>query len=144
MCSLYYTADFTVAVTQNFCSPTNLESVFLRTRDSRPGLAGKLAREISLLALTEPRFARLHEQINALRYVPAIEPSSGSSSESTSSSESGKDGVSSTESESDKSDGTCMCRKCKMGRKRSVRLNRNGIGKGEREERSDARVRRKD
>ncbi|KAI9327183.1 hypothetical protein DFJ73DRAFT_601050, partial [Zopfochytrium polystomum] len=34
--------DFTVAVTQNFCSTTNFESVFLRTRSSRPRLAQKL------------------------------------------------------------------------------------------------------
>ncbi|RIA85392.1 hypothetical protein C1645_715071, partial [Glomus cerebriforme] len=34
--------DFTIAVTQNFCSPTSIEHVWLRTRNARPKLAQKL------------------------------------------------------------------------------------------------------
>ncbi|CAG8680496.1 23031_t:CDS:10 [Gigaspora margarita] len=38
--------DFTIAVTQNFCSPTSIEQVWLRTRNARPKLAQKLLSKI--------------------------------------------------------------------------------------------------
>ncbi|RUS24789.1 hypothetical protein BC938DRAFT_473068 [Jimgerdemannia flammicorona] len=125
--------DFTIAVTQNFCSPTNLESVFLRTRDSRPKLALKLSQQIELLSQrpdTARAFAPLRDRLALLRYVPSVEPSSGSSSSSSTSSSSDvvdEDGVSATESESDTSDGTCMCKKCKMTRKRKMKGHGNAV-----------------
>ncbi|KAJ8323010.1 hypothetical protein QVD99_007321 [Batrachochytrium dendrobatidis] len=39
--------DFTVAITQNFCSRTNIEYVWLHTRYSRPKMAEKLLRVLS-------------------------------------------------------------------------------------------------
>ncbi|CAI2169642.1 20452_t:CDS:2 [Funneliformis geosporum] len=41
--------DFTIAVTQNFCSPTSIEHVWLRTRNSRPKLAQKLLNSSSFV-----------------------------------------------------------------------------------------------
>lgn len=129
--------DMTYAVTQNFCSPTNAEYVYLNTRHSRPKLGAKLYREIKKLAEKQPeQYAEVAAKLDSLQYVPRIPPSSSdsSSSSSTSSSSSSSSGsedgagqrgtkvvVSSTESESDLSDGTCMCHKCKRSRKRKLR-----------------------
>ncbi|CAG8606402.1 2098_t:CDS:2, partial [Scutellospora calospora] len=41
---------FTIAVTQNFCSPTSIEQVWLRTRNARPKLAQKLLSKIIRLS----------------------------------------------------------------------------------------------
>ncbi|KAJ3061917.1 jumonji domain-containing protein 6, partial [Quaeritorhiza haematococci] len=46
--------DMTIAVTQNFCSRTNLEYVWLKTRYSRPKLADKLLRELQRLGNSQP------------------------------------------------------------------------------------------
>ncbi|CAG8540936.1 8413_t:CDS:2 [Rhizophagus irregularis] len=42
--------DFTIAVTQNFCSPTSIEHVWLRTRNARPKLAQKLLTKLTKLS----------------------------------------------------------------------------------------------
>ncbi|KAJ3279775.1 hypothetical protein HK104_001169 [Borealophlyctis nickersoniae] len=75
--------DFTVAITQNFCSQTNLEYVWLRTRDSRPRMAKKLLTQLERLGArqgssTTP-YAELAERIHALAMVPSIPPGSSSS-----------------------------------------------------------------
>lgn len=131
----------TFAVTQNFCSPTNAEYVYLCTRHSRPKLGAKLFNEIQKLGAKNPaEYGELAARLETLRYVPRLPPSSSesssnsstsSSSSSSSSSESDDQGpgkskkrklsVSSTESESDLSDGTCMCHKCKRQRKQQER-----------------------
>ncbi|KAI8141728.1 hypothetical protein BJV82DRAFT_617300 [Fennellomyces sp. T-0311] len=128
--------DMTFAVTQNFCSPTNAEHVYLNTRHSRPKLGAKLYRKIQELGTKNPEtYGDLAKRLECLQYVPQIPPSSSgssSSSSSTSSSSDDSDGssnkysgkkrrmqVSSTDSETDLSDGTCMCRKCKLKRKRT-------------------------
>ena len=41
--------DTAVAVTQNFCSRTNFESVWVRTRKSRPKMSAKLAEQLRQL-----------------------------------------------------------------------------------------------
>ena len=130
----------TIAVTQNFCSPTNAEYVYLSTRHSRPKLGAKLYRKIQELGAKSPKtYGDLAKRLESLQYVPQIPPSSsGSSSSSTSSSSSSSSSssednsslkysgkkrkfqVSSTDSETDLSDGTCMCRKCKLRRKRAA------------------------
>lgn len=114
-------ADFTVAVTQNFCSRTNFEYVWLRTRDSRPRFAQKLRRQLQKIAATNspnaPVYGSLVEKIEALACVPSVPPDSSSSSSSSSSSDSEDDG---TVSESTDAEGRCMCSKCKRRRKRRV------------------------
>lgn len=125
--------DMTIAVTQNFCSSTNLEYVYLSTRNSRPKLGQKLYRKVQSLGNREPeRYGKLAKRLRSTVYIPQIPPSSsGSASSSTSSSSSSSSGsgggevnrkrkivVSSTDSETDLEDGTCMCKKCKYKRKR--------------------------
>ncbi|KAK9764902.1 hypothetical protein K7432_007208 [Basidiobolus ranarum] len=126
--------DFTVAITQNFCSPTNLEAVWLNTRNSRHKLARKLLKELEQLGSTgktcqvknlsayPPKYFReLALLIHSLEFVPSLCPSSdSSSSSSTSSSESEDIPVSDTSSETDGSDGECRCCKCKRKRKRAA------------------------
>ncbi|ORX98862.1 Clavaminate synthase-like protein [Basidiobolus meristosporus CBS 931.73] len=126
--------DFTVAITQNFCSPTNLESVWLNTRHSRPKLARKLLKQLEQLGTdgatcpvknftphSSNYYRDLALHIHTLEFVPALCPSSGSSSSSsTSSSESDDIVVSDTLSETDGSDGECRCCKCKRKRKRAL------------------------
>lgn len=135
--------DLTVAVTQNFCSSTNAEYVYLQTRHSRPKLGAKLFREIQKLGRAEPKiYGALAKSLETTRYIPQLPPESssdsgGSSSTSSSSSSSSDDGdtlngsskrprkrkiiVSSTDSETDLENGTCMCKKCKMKRKKKLR-----------------------
>ncbi|KAI8332162.1 hypothetical protein EDC96DRAFT_526691 [Choanephora cucurbitarum] len=132
--------DLTVAVTQNFCSSTNAEYVYLNTRHNRPKLGQKLFRQIQLLGQQDPSYAELAKSLEATLYIPELPPSSSedssassstsssSSSSSTNSSDNSVDRrrekrkaaaiVSSTESETDLSDGTCMCKKCKFKRKK--------------------------
>jgi histone arginine demethylase JMJD6 len=139
--------DLTAAVTQNFCSSTNAEYVYLSTRHSRPKLGQKLFKEIQKLGKYEPElYANVARCLDATKYIPQLPPSSGSSatSSSTSSSSSSSSSnssstdddrkntahlvtkkrkfivVSSTDSETDLDDGTCMCKKCKFKRKRKL------------------------
>jgi histone arginine demethylase JMJD6 len=140
--------DLTVAVTQNFCSSTNAEYVYLQTRHSRPKLGAKLFREIQRLGQAEPQiYGNLAESLKMTKYIPQLPPSSSSdssnsgnsstSSSSSSSTSSDEDNtatkkrsrkrkiiVSSTDSETDLSNGTCMCKKCKIKRKKKLRLSR--------------------
>ena len=79
--------DLSVAVTQNFCSHTNIEYVWLKTRFSRPKLASKLRREIEKQAT---RVGGIWRQtlgkIRSVEFTPALWTSSdGSGSDSTSS-----------------------------------------------------------
>lgn len=127
--------DLTAAVTQNFCSLTNAEWVYLQTRHTRLKLGQKLYREIQKLGSTEPNIYRsVAETLEMTKYIPQLPPnsssdsSSGKSSTSSSSSSSSDEKyvkksrkrkvvVSSTDSETDLSNGTCMCKKCKIKRK---------------------------
>ncbi|KAI8068066.1 hypothetical protein BC940DRAFT_300249 [Gongronella butleri] len=126
--------DMTIAITQNFCSPTNVEYVYLHTRHSRPKLGAKFYRQMQKLATKYPAsdYAKIAAKLKALQTVPQIPPSSSGSSSSSSTSSSSASStplselearelnvVSSSDSESDLSDGTCMCRKCKRKRKRA-------------------------
>ncbi|ORX44116.1 Clavaminate synthase-like protein [Hesseltinella vesiculosa] len=128
--------DMTIAITQNFCSPTNVEYVYLNTRHSRPKLGAKFYRQMKKLASKYPAsdFAKIATKLDTLHFVPQIPPSSSSSSSSSSTSSSsssstslsdlealGPNAVSSTGSETDLSDGTCMCKKCKRKRKKLER-----------------------
>ncbi|KAI8852621.1 hypothetical protein BC829DRAFT_430478 [Chytridium lagenaria] len=132
--------DFTVAVTQNFCSRTNFEHVWLRTRFSRPGLSKKLIRRFTDFAANpslhqhplSPPFATLLERIKFLDTVPACQPSSTSDSSSSDSSESDTAGGTddATASESSDENGRCMCRKCKIRRKRRVKEEEGGVPTG--------------
>ncbi|CAO3632679.1 unnamed protein product [Cunninghamella blakesleeana] len=145
--------DMTIAVTQNYCSPTNLEYVYLSTRHSRPKLGAKLLKQIQKLGINHPDsiYPQLSAKLESLEYTPQIPPSSSSDSDSsTSSSSSSSSGsssssfivssskvnmnqltkkkkviVSSTDSETDLSDGTCMCQKCKIKRKKKEKLKNN-------------------
>lgn len=137
--------DMTVAVTQNFCSLTNAEYVYLSTRHSRPKLGQKLFREIQKLGRSEANiYGNVAASLEMTRYIPQLPPSSsessGSGNSSTSSSSSSSSSnendnqpakkrsrniaVSSTDSETDLSDGTCMCKKCKFKRKKKRRTRR--------------------
>ncbi|KNC98984.1 uncharacterized protein SPPG_05938 [Spizellomyces punctatus DAOM BR117] len=109
--------DFTIAVTQNFCSRTNLETVWLHTRYSRPRLAKKFTTRLEELSSSSEFYARLRERIRTLETVPAVPPDSSSSSGSSSSSSSGSDD---TLSESTDMDGNCLCRSCKRKRKKPL------------------------
>jgi histone arginine demethylase JMJD6 len=92
--------DFAIAITQNFCSFTNLEYVWLKTRFARPKLAFKLRK----LLRTPPqelierskrkrkRFAKASKLLDQLDHVPKLDTSSSSSgSSSTSNGESSSD-----------------------------------------------------
>jgi hypothetical protein len=91
--------DVTVAVTQNFCSSTNLEQVYLYSRHSRPRMTARLVREIALMAnhgedSTSIWYAGLYQRIETLKTVPQLPPSSsdsGSTSTTESSSTSSED-----------------------------------------------------
>lgn len=131
--------DLTAAVTQNFCSLTNAEWVYLQTRHTRPKLGQKLYREIQKLGTAEPNiYQNVAAALEMTKYIPQLPPgtssdsSSGKSSTSSSSSSSTTSSnkksfvkkprkrrivVSSTDSETDLSNGTCMCKKCKVKRK---------------------------
>ncbi|KAI9269853.1 hypothetical protein BY458DRAFT_475290 [Sporodiniella umbellata] len=128
--------DYTVAVTQNFCSMTNLEYVYLNTRHARPKLGEKLFRKVIELGKKQPEiYGEIAKRLESTRTIPQIPPSSSSdstassttSSSSTSTTENEdntrkrKLAVISTDSETDLSDGTCMCKKCKTKRKRKSR-----------------------
>lgn len=122
--------DFTIAITQNFCSATNIENVYLSARHSRPKLTAKFYRELVARAEHDPSFKAIVDRIDKLKFIPQVPPSSGVSSTSSSSSSSSSetdslDGISDTESESDLSDGTCMCRRCKLRKKKDKATSTN-------------------
>ena len=77
--------DVTVAVTQNFCSRTNFDSVWRHTRKSRPKMAKKLREK---LRQHEPA---LFERTLHLESAPDLGNASSSSSSSSSSSTSSED-----------------------------------------------------
>ncbi|KAF8934226.1 jumonji domain-containing protein 6 [Dissophora ornata] len=114
--------DFTIAITQNFCSPTNFESVWLNTRHARPKLAKKLQSEIERLHVKTGRcfYKDLLDKCRSLAYVPMLRMSTDDSSSSSSSSSDSSDDMSSTESESDIGE-ICMCHKCKKKRRKEAR-----------------------
>ncbi|KAJ3136367.1 hypothetical protein HK100_001744 [Physocladia obscura] len=135
--------DFTVGVTQNFCSVAGWETVWLKTRNSRPRLAKRLLEKLECFS-KDPKyisetvdddgigqrktkaevFKRLVEKAKELSFVPMLPPSSSDSSDSSSSSSSDSetDGASqdNTQSESSDGEGKCMCRRCKIRRKRKA------------------------
>ncbi|KAI9271928.1 hypothetical protein BDA99DRAFT_501348 [Phascolomyces articulosus] len=93
--------DMTFAVTQNFCSPTNAEFVYLSTRHSRPKLGAKLYRKIHELAAKNPKmYGELAKRLDCLQYVPQIPPSSSDSSGSSSTSSSSSSSSSNSDSDS--------------------------------------------
>ncbi len=88
--------DMTVAVTQNFCSRTNVEYVWLKTRFARPKLALKLLNAFEREAAKEDNpeshvFAKMVGQIKALKTIPALFTSDEGSSSSSSCSSSSSD-----------------------------------------------------
>ncbi|KAI8082870.1 uncharacterized protein BX664DRAFT_339297 [Halteromyces radiatus] len=82
--------DMTIAVTQNFCSPTNAEYVYLSTRHSRPKLGARLYRRLQKLGNKYPDsiYAKVAAQLRTLQHTPQIPPSSSDSSSSSSTSSS--------------------------------------------------------
>ncbi|KAJ3212564.1 hypothetical protein HDU82_000503 [Entophlyctis luteolus] len=124
--------DFAVGVTQNFCSVASWESVWLRTRDSRPRMAKRLLEKFEqfsklsngdTLNSRQQMFGALVTKARELTFVPKLPPSSSDSSDSSSSSSSSDsetEGASQddTASESSDANGRCMCRRCKIRRKR--------------------------
>ncbi|KAJ2957433.1 hypothetical protein NQZ79_g6837 [Umbelopsis isabellina] len=74
-------------------------------------------------AKIDPKLKDVIDRIDKLEFVPQIPPSSSGSSSSSTSSSSSSEGdngikVSDTDSETDLSNGTCMCRKCKLRKKK--------------------------
>ncbi|KAI8048645.1 hypothetical protein BDF22DRAFT_746652 [Syncephalis plumigaleata] len=85
--------DLTIAITQNFCSSTNVEYVYLRARHSRPRMAQRFVRELNRMAMhgtdgTSIWYAGLRLRIARLQTIPRLPPSSDDSSDNDSSSNS--------------------------------------------------------
>lgn len=91
--------EFSIAITQNFASVTNLEYVWLKTRFSRPKLADKLLRMIKDKSLSPAlykfskgkRMRKAVKRIAKLETVPALETSTSDSSDSSSTTDSSSD-----------------------------------------------------
>ncbi|KAI9227489.1 MAG: hypothetical protein DHS80DRAFT_31747 [Piptocephalis tieghemiana] len=100
--------DWTVAVTQNFCSSANLDLVWLHVRDSRPKMGQVLRRRLDYLGTkhgcqADPRrWAKLAKKLRRLDTLPSLEPSS---------SDSDSDGSSTTLSEGE-GEQACDCAQC--------------------------------
>jgi histone arginine demethylase JMJD6 len=102
---------FSIAITQNFCSETNLEYVWLKTRFSRPKMARKLKsllkqkkNNLGNVKIRHPK--RCNKRIRCLKTVPSLPTSSSDFSSS-----------STTDSETD-SDQSVICQ-CHGNRRRS-------------------------
>lgn len=120
-------------MTQNFVSRSNIDIVWLKTRRARPKLASKLLEQFKKLAGKKNRggkyipdhlididhdiYRDIVSRIDLLDYVPDVLISSSSSSSSSSS----DDDSDETKSE-DSVDGKCMCRKCKIKRKKKNKM----------------------
>ena len=125
--------DFAIAVTQNFVTSTGFDVAWLKTRQSRPRLAARLLRRISILAnptvsrdalpFAVPRalmekphsfYQDVIARIEHLKFTPILRPSSSSSSNSSSSSSSQSEDEDVQSDASDPDSGDCRCKKCRQ------------------------------
>ena len=83
--------DLTIAVTQNFCSPTGLERSYLKARTSRPKFTLKWVKKL-------PK--RYQEDLECVKTVPLLKQASSSSSNDSSSSSSDSSSSSSSSTSS--------------------------------------------